>query len=136
MNTPDQVLPDWIALDWGTTRLRAFAMADTGEVLDRAESPAGMGRLEGAAAFEAALVALVGPWLPADRVTEVIACGMVGARQGWIEAPYAAVPCAPQAGGAVAAPTTDPRLAVRILPGLSQRAPADVMRGEETQIAG
>ena len=33
-------------------------------------------------------------------------------------------------------PTADPRLAVRILPGLRQDTPADVMRGEETQIAG
>ena len=62
---------------------------------------------------------------------------MVGARQGWIEAPYAAVPCPPAAGGACARPPTrDPRLAVHILPGLSQDRPADVMRGEETQIAG
>jgi 2-dehydro-3-deoxygalactonokinase len=30
----------------------------------------------------------------------------------------------------------DPRLDVRIVPGLKQESPADVMRGEETQIAG
>ena len=33
-------------------------------------------------------------------------------------------------------PTADPRLDVHILPGLSQAEPPDVMRGEETQIAG
>jgi 2-dehydro-3-deoxygalactonokinase len=71
-----------------------------------------------------------------DRRTEVLACGMVGARQGWIEAPYAAVPCAPLAAPPVEAPVRDPRLAVRIVPGLSQADPPDVMRGEETQIAG
>ncbi|WP_372835491.1 2-dehydro-3-deoxygalactonokinase, partial [Puniceibacterium confluentis] len=32
--------------------------------------------------------------------------------------------------------TSDPRLRVRILPGVKQEHPADVMRGEETQIAG
>ncbi len=130
------IRPDWIALDWGTSRLRAFAMGEGGVVLDSLSSEAGMGRLDGPAAFEAALVDLVEPWLAPGRRTEALACGMVGARQGWIEAPYAAVPCAPQAAGAIAAPTTDPRLSVRILPGLSQRSPADVMRGEETQIAG
>ena len=31
---------------------------------------------------------------------------------------------------------TDPRIAVSILPGLCQADPPDVMRGEETQIAG
>ena len=33
-------------------------------------------------------------------------------------------------------PTTDPRITVAIVPGLRQNKPADVMRGEETQIAG
>jgi 2-dehydro-3-deoxygalactonokinase len=68
----------------------------------------------------------------------VIACGMVGARQGWIEAPYRQVPCRPVAFDAVGRPdTSDPRLAVMVIPGLKQIAPApDVMRGEETQIAG
>jgi len=65
----------------------------------------------------------------------VIACGMVGARQGWIEAPYHVTPCKPQSK-LTKAPTTDPRLNVRIIAGVSQTQPADVMRGEETQIAG
>jgi 2-dehydro-3-deoxygalactonokinase len=38
--------------------------------------------------------------------------------------------------GLVMAPTNDPRLSVSIAPGLKQTQPADVMRGEETQIAG
>jgi 2-dehydro-3-deoxygalactonokinase len=67
----------------------------------------------------------------------VIACGMVGSRQGWCEAPYRTVPCAPLDRSAlVEAPTTDPRLTVWVAPGLKQAAPPDVMRGEETQIAG
>ena len=62
---------------------------------------------------------------------------MVGARQGWIEAPYAAVPGPPRRARAFARPEVrDPRLAVHVLHGLSQAEPADVMRGEETQIAG
>jgi 2-dehydro-3-deoxygalactonokinase len=62
---------------------------------------------------------------------------MVGARQGWHEAKYRAVPCTPVAAGELAPVTTaDPRLDVAIVAGLSQSKPADVMRGEETQIAG
>ena len=69
--------------------------------------------------------------------TTVLACGMVGARQGWREAKYRSVPCAPtDPAGLIHVETTDPRLDVRIAPGLSQNKPADVMRGEETQIAG
>lgn len=126
---------EWIAVDWGTTNLRAFAMAQ-GRVLAQATSDDGMGRLD-RDGFEPALLRLVGPWLVEGKVTEVVACGMVGSRQGWHEAPYRAVPCAPlDALSLVTAPTRDARIRVRLVPGLKQAAPADVMRGEETQIAG
>ncbi len=93
-------------------------------------SAQGMGTLD-RGGFEPALRALVGDVLPAP----VLACGMVGSRQGWAEAPYAAVPCAPpSATEAVQVAGTD--LDVRILPGVKQGRPADVMRGEETQISG
>ena len=126
--------PDWIAVDWGTSNLRAWAMGADGRVLAEAESDEGMGKLapEG---FEAALLRLITPWLAGNP--PVLACGMVGSRQGWREAPYRAVPCTPLDRAAlIAAPTTDPRLRVTIAPGLMQADPADVMRGEETQIAG
>ena len=126
---------DWIAVDWGTSRLRAWAMGPEGP-LAQAASDKGMNGLA-PEAFEPALLELVAPWLAPDRRMPVLACGMVGAKQGWIEAPYQSVPCPPaDPGGAVTAPTRDPRLEVRILPGLCQNGPADVMRGEETQIAG
>lgn len=126
--------PDWIAVDWGTSNLRAFAMGPDG-VLAQAQSGDGMGKLarEG---FEPALLALINPWLR-DGVMPVVACGMVGSRQGWHEAPYRTVPCTPLDRGAlVMVPTTDARIAMMIAPGLKQITPADVMRGEETQIAG
>ncbi|MBI1417538.1 MAG: 2-keto-3-deoxy-galactonokinase [Limimaricola sp.] len=123
---------EWIAVDWGTTHLRAWAVQG-GTVLARAQSDDGMGRL-GRDGFEPALSRLVGGWA-AGPVT-VVACGMVGSRQGWTEAPYVAVPCPPLPQGLTRAPTTLPDLNVHIIPGLKQTAPADVMRGEETQIAG
>jgi 2-dehydro-3-deoxygalactonokinase len=111
-------------------------MADDARVLAEAVSDDGMGRLA-REAFEPALLRLVGDSLDPARVTPVLACGMVGSRQGWFEAPYRAVPCAPlDAVGMVRVPVADPRLSVQIVPGLSQASPADVMRGEETQIAG
>lgn len=128
------VRPDWIAVDWGTSNLRAWAMGAE-SILAEANSAEGMGGLA-ASEFEPALLRLIGPWLGEGPVP-VIACGMVGSRQGWHEAPYRTVPCTPVAAGAlVAVPTLDPRIQVRIAPGLKQLSPADVMRGEETQIAG
>lgn len=125
--------PAWIAVDWGTTHLRAWAMGPAGDVLAEAASDDGMARLA-PDRFEPALLALVGGW--SEGPTEVIACGMVGSRQGWVEAPYRTVPC-PPLGGALARPrVADPRLSVHVVPGLRQARPPDVMRGEETQVAG
>lgn len=129
--------PDWIAVDWGTSNLRVWAMRHPrgpGGVLAQAQSDDGMGRLT-RDQFEPSLLALIDPWLAGGGVVPVVACGMVGSRQGWFEAPYRAVPCAPLDAG-VAVTVRDPRIALRIVPGLKQMTPADVMRGEETQIAG
>jgi 2-dehydro-3-deoxygalactonokinase len=105
-------------------------------VISEMISDQGMGSLT-PAEFEPALVGLVKQYLDPHRRTHVIACGMVGARQGWVEAPYRRVPCAASSvGKTVQPPVTDARLDVLIVPGVSQDAPADVMRGEETQIAG
>jgi len=68
----------------------------------------------------------------------ILACGMVGARGGWMEAGYVETPAALSdiAGSAVKVDhaTRD----IRILPGMCQKLQGrpDVMRGEETQLLG
>lgn len=128
-----RIKPDWIAVDWGTSKLRSWAIGQNGQVLDERQSNQGMGGLT-PEAFEGALLELVSRWLSGP--TTVLACGMVGSRQGWVEAPYHTVPCPPLPGGFARPKVGDPRLNVYVIPGLKQTAPADVMRGEETQIAG
>ncbi len=126
----------WIAADWGTTNLRVWAMGPGDALLARAESADGMSTLD-RSGYERALLALVGVWLPTAGRVPVVACGMVGSRQGWIEAPYAAVPCSVLTPGRLVTPVlTETRLSVYVIPGLKQDNPADVMRGEETQISG
>ncbi|MFT4742843.1 MAG: 2-dehydro-3-deoxygalactonokinase [Yoonia sp.] len=122
--------PDWIAVDWGTSNMRAWAMSASGSVLAEARSDKGMGELT-PDQFEPTLRTATNGWVIDD--IPIIACGMVGARQGWIEAQYAAVPCPATPNG-----FTQPNCAldVHIIAGLMQANPADVMRGEETQIAG
>ncbi|MBB95121.1 MAG: 2-keto-3-deoxy-galactonokinase [Rhodobacteraceae bacterium] len=125
---------NWIAVDWGTTRLRAWLMDGSDGVLDKVQSDRGMGALT-PAGFETAFLEVAGEWI--DGPTRVLACGMVGAKQGWADAGYAVAPSKPPSGAhAVPAPAEDPRLEVFLLPGVSQQRPADVMRGEETQVAG
>lgn len=126
----------WLAADWGTSNLRLWAMDAGNRVVDQTSSADGMAFTE-PAHFERQLLALSGRWLTADRTMPVYACGMVGARQGWIEAPYASVPCEPVAPERlVTAPSADARIVVNIVGGVQQVDPPDVMRGEETQIAG
>ncbi|KIT14494.1 2-dehydro-3-deoxygalactonokinase [Jannaschia aquimarina] len=123
----------WIAVDWGTTSLRAWLM-DGEAPIDARNDERGMNRLT-PDAFERTFLDLAADWV--DGPTTVRICGMAGARQGWHEGPYRAVPCTPLDGAGVKVPVDDDRLDVAIVPGLSQTAPhADVMRGEETQIAG
>ena len=125
---------EWIAVDWGTSNLRVWVFGVEG--ITQLISDRGLGGLA-PEEFEAALLDLIDPYLPDAGKTPIIACGMVGAKQGWHEAPYAATPCAvPGILEAVHVPVDDPRLDLRILPGVMQAKPADVMRGEETQIGG
>jgi 2-dehydro-3-deoxygalactonokinase len=131
--TENTTKADWIAVDWGTSNMRAWAMSASGTVLAEARSDKGVGQLA-RDQFEPALLTVVGDWIAGP--TTVVACGMVGARQGWVEAPYAAVPCATLPGGLAQAVTQDAALSVFVIPGIKQVGPADVMRGEETQISG
>ncbi|MGH1463964.1 MAG: 2-dehydro-3-deoxygalactonokinase [Cognatishimia sp.] len=125
-----------VAVDWGTSNLRLTLLDTAGEAIGERSSDRGMGTLE-PSEFEGALLELIDEDLPPGKVTPVICCGMVGARQGWQEAPYLTVPCAPPDGTrATPVAVNDPRLSLWILPGVMQQSPADVMRGEETQIAG
>ncbi|MCI5078360.1 2-dehydro-3-deoxygalactonokinase [Oricola sp.] len=130
--------PDWIAVDWGTSSLRVWAIAADGSILARRSAQDGMGSLA-RDSYEDALLRLVGEFLPhgSGAPIPVVICGMAGAKTGWAEAGYRQAPCTPLArDGMIRVETRDKRLDVRILSGISQMSPADVMRGEETQLAG
>lgn len=136
MNEPGSSKPDWIAVDWGTSHLRVTAVDRNGVVMAHRQSDQGMSKLQ-RDGFEAALLTLISDWLSDGYTTPVICCGMVGSRQGWVETAYRTAPCRPiglTAGKP--APARDPRIDVTVIPGIRQDHPADVMRGEETQIAG
>lgn len=128
-----------IAVDWGTSSLRAALMAPDGRVLDRKSGADGIMAMTGRA-YAAVLADLVGPWRQAHPGAPILLSGMVGSRQGWREAPY--VPCPAGPGDLVAGLTpvdAGPLGQALIVPGLSHRpvggAP-DVIRGEEVQIFG
>lgn len=125
---------DWIAVDWGTSNLRIWAMNNHGDIIDAIESHEGMAKLQ-PHEFEPIFISHIYSWLNDDHIMPIIACGMVGARQGWQEAPYAIVPTLP-ALEFIKVNSKYKNIDMRIIAGVQQNQPADVMRGEETQIAG
>ena len=127
--------PAFVAVDWGTSSFRGWSMTADGHVLAETRGPEGM--LHCATSGFAPVLASHLTKLGASQDLPVLICGMAGAKQGWIEAPYLHTPTRLDAlhDGAQRVAT---RGDVRILPGLAQAdatAP-DVMRGEETQLLG
>ena len=137
-----------IALDWGTTSLRAYKLAAQGQVLDVRTLPSGIMHLPKAPrlingqlcndGFELAFDDACGDWLDAQPGLPVIACGMVGSAQGWREAAYRETPAnVASLGGALQTVGSLRGVEVHIVPGVIQHARLpNVMRGEETQVLG
>jgi len=126
-----------IALDWGTTRARAFLISERGDVLERRSADQGIQSVP-AGGFPAAFETIAGDLRRMAPEAAVVLAGMVGSRNGWIEAAYVPCPASPAAiaaaGLKVALADGTPAL---ILPGLScDEGAFDVMRGEETLIVG
>ena len=127
-------MADWrqgfIAVDWGTTNRRAWAIAPDGGTRDLLED--GMGVLKvapGGYTGEIDRLRALWPGRP------LLLGGMIGSNRGWVEASYVAAPAGLDAlVGALKWPAAD----TVIVPGVSWREGrrADVMRGEEVQILG
>jgi 2-dehydro-3-deoxygalactonokinase len=126
-----------IGLDWGTSNCRAFRIARDGAVLETRAGAKGILAVE-QGDFAGAFMSLVGDWLGA-HAAPVLMSGMIGSRQGWVEAPYVDLPADAAQLAAALAPVPFPECKVWIVPGIVGAALAggrDVMRGEETQIIG
>ena len=121
-----------IGFDWGTTNLRAALLDAGGQVLEQRVGASGVGELSpGDFAQRFAETVIDWPVVPA------MLAGMVGSAQGWEDAGYVDAP----------ARTSDLAKGLRvfdhdgrpvaIVPGVAMGDERpDVMRGEETQIAG
>jgi len=123
----------WVALDWGTTNFRAYLM-NNDDIIDQISTQEGM-KFVNQNDFEKILIRNISAWYQKFNFKLVIASGMVGAKQGWIEVPYLECPC-DLSNLNFKTLNILGNVKVHILSGISQLKPADVIRGEETQIAG
>ncbi|MGZ8281398.1 MAG: 2-dehydro-3-deoxygalactonokinase [Allosphingosinicella sp.] len=121
----------YIAVDWGTTNRRAWAIDGDGRVADRFADELGLMAVP-SGGFEAAAAGI------RERLGDrpMLLAGMVGSNRGWREARY--VPCPAGADDLAAAILWVEPGRTGIVPGICQTgaAGADVMRGEETQVLG
>jgi 2-dehydro-3-deoxygalactonokinase len=123
-----------IAVDWGTSSLRAARLADDGRVLEERSAPRGILTVP-PGGFPQVFDEICGDWMRAPDALALI-CGMAGSRQGWIEAPYCRCPAGFEDVAGQLAWVESGRIAM--VPGLTceRDGVPDVMRGEETQIFG
>lgn len=137
-----------VALDWGTSSLRAYLLGPNGQVLDQRALDRGIMQLSNTPrtisgeltsdGFELTFDEACGDWLDAHPGIAVIACGMVGSAQGWHEVPYCPSPAqAADVAAGMARVRTLRGIDLHLVPGVLQRSTLpNVMRGEETQIFG
>lgn len=127
-----------IGVDWGTTSFRAALIDAEGRILDQMAGKDGLLSVVDRD-FEGVLERAIGGWDPACALP-AITSGMVTSRTGWRETAYLPCPAgADELAAALTPLTTAKGRRIAFVTGLSYRhadgAP-DVMRGEETQIAG
>jgi 2-dehydro-3-deoxygalactonokinase len=126
-----------IAVDWGTSQLRAYRLDAQGNAVESRERPEGILAVP-PGGFPAALDAITQGWeRDADRV---LMSGMVGSRQGWLEVPYVDCPAdLPAIARGVRPVDWRKGSQALICPGLTCRdadGVPDVIRGEEVQVMG
>ena len=123
-----------LAVDWGTSSLRGAWLDARGQTVEERSFPRGILTVA-PGEFPSVFQTCFGDWMQRPDAWCLMS-GMVGSKQGWLEAPYCACP----AGFAeVAAKLTWVEPArVAIVSGLccDNDGIPDVMRGEETQIFG
>jgi 2-dehydro-3-deoxygalactonokinase len=128
----------FIVADWGTTRFRGY-LVENETILDQVSSDEGVSALQ-PGQHRDVFVRRCGRWLEAEPQAPVLLVGMVGSREGWVMAPYAACPAGPAAIAKAMIPVDlGGGRQGHIVPGLfCEPAPgaADVMRGEETLVLG
>lgn len=131
--------PALIGLDWGSTQVRAFLFGHDGKLLHSMQAPLGVSHHPGAAGV-AAVAAWLAAWLQAYPGIPLLACGMVGSQHGWQAVPYLPTPLPLAALGQHLTRLDAWGRAVYLVPGVCHDSAGDgfrdVMRGEETQLAG
>ncbi len=124
---------DWIAIDWGTTNFRAWFIKNN-KVLKEVTNSDGIKNIE-KKDFEKILIENLKLSKNLKKKIIIIACGMIGSKQGWLDTGYVKNLNLSK-NNLKKVKTKNTKIKFYIVKGLSQSTPYDVIRGEETQILG
>jgi 2-dehydro-3-deoxygalactonokinase len=132
-----------IAIDWGTSNRRAWAMTRDGAIVGERHDDQGLLAIVDRQ-FASSLQAFCGDWLSDADGTPIIMSGMIGSRLGWQEVPYQMAPVILRDLSSHLTKVDEGHLGgflgdhCWIAPGvaLDNGAQPEVMRGEECQILG
>ncbi|MDZ4690234.1 2-dehydro-3-deoxygalactonokinase [Terricaulis sp.] len=126
----------YLAVDWGTSNLRAWRIDARGKVEASLDLPLGVSRIALGSAQQIFEHDVRRP-LDCEHLPALL-CGMAGSSLGWRTAPYVDCPASiADVAKSVVLATRGP-FAIAIAPGLKtgMSSAADILRGEETQIFG
>lgn len=130
--------PEFIGVDWGSSRLRVHLLDRHGSALETIEIESGILKTDRGAQGRILMDALR-PWASAMPGIPVYAAGMIGSRSGLVETTPLDTP-AELAGLAAAVHDLDlgDGTKLRVVPGLVDRGGehSDLIRGEEVQAFG
>lgn len=129
-------MSSFVAIEWGTARLRARLISAEAKILDEMSETVRLSTLQRAGIAER-IAGIRARWPDAEG--PFLLSGMIGSAQGWIEVPHIASPAGPEQIAANAARSTIAGVDVAIGPGLrciSRFGDPDVLRGEEVAAIG
>ena len=127
-----------IAVDWGTSNRRAWALGPQGEILQQRADDKGL-LAHADRRFAQSLELFLADWLKEAPGIPIIMAGMVGSRMGWVEVPYVPVPIRlTDLASHLAKAGEIAGSACWIVPGVNMDddTQPEVMRGEECQMLG
>lgn len=127
----------YIAVDWGSTRMRAMLCDPTVHGPVAKIEGTGIARLRGSPADE--LLGVIKPWTTEYGKLDLLLGGMVGSDIGWRATPYLPCPLEPGRLANELAVFRERGHRVAIVPGVQCRnllGQPDFMRGEEVQVLG
>lgn len=138
--------PRLIAIDWGTTSLRAWLMGENGQILSARRRAQGLlsiaerPPISRAAEYERIYTELTADWFREHPTLPALGCGMVGSTEGWVDAGYLTVPTDLVFGPDTLTEIAHARGVLHLVPGLriasNGDTPGDLLRGEESQLVG